>query len=124
MLSREKIVFWMRVLCSLLLIAFGVRYCIFEMPSILLGAPLLVIGLAVAGQCCYQGIRDWKNRPDPYDLNLLNHTSPYRGASRDDPAEEPTKIAEADDDVICLRCHISLPGHYSLCPQCGVVLGH
>ena len=115
---------WMRILAGLVLMSFGASYLALGFPMLLVGFPLLLIGLGATGEAGFRLWQSWKNRPDPYDLRLLNETSPYRGESRDAPAEEPSREAEADDLVICHRCQVSMPSHYSICPQCGVPLGH
>ena len=124
MWQDSKIKRWMRLVAGLVLMSFGAPYLASGFPALLLGLPLTLIGIGATGEAAFRFWKEWKNRPDPYDLRLLNETSPYRGESRDSPAEEPSREAEPDDLVICLRCQVSMPSHYSICPQCGVPLGH
>lgn len=84
--------------------------------------PFRFIGVAVIafGFCLAvpQAMEMWRARRNPYDLSLLREIH-EREAARDEPEED-----NAERDMIyCHRCNLSVPETYSICPECGSILG-
>jgi len=83
---------------------------------VLLGAVLLVVGLAAAG---WQAWNLWRTRSDPYDLSRL-WEEPFPG----EPAAEADEEFPDDEDRkldlrYCHACGHSVPPPYAFCPECG-----
>jgi len=99
---------WMRLVAALVLMAMS--------TALLYPFPPLGIGLMAAGAgiALYQAVQIWRERRDPYDLSRLF----------EQPPDEPEETDDTDREMIfCHRCGVSVPGMYSLCPECGGVLG-
>lgn len=105
-----------RLVASVTLACFSATLFGVAPPLALVG---IVIGLAAAG---YQGLQMWRERRDPYDLSRLWDT-PLNSAELD-KAEEPEEDGKTRTLALCHRCGASMSTRYSICPHCGVPLGH
>lgn len=99
-----------RLFAGLVLMAMGAPLLLYRNPvALLLGLGICGAGL---GAVIWQGVRMWRERPDPYDLNRLWDTPP--------PEPDQPQEAFGDEDLIyCHRCGISMPETHSICPKCG-----
>ncbi len=96
-----------RLVAAIVLLCFSAALIAVAPPLALLAA---IIGVAAA---CYQGVQMWHERRDRYDLSKLWDTP--------DTPEEDGKVRTL---AFCHRCGASMPTFHSICPQCGVPLGH
>ena len=98
----------MRLVAAIVLMALSTP---FLSPFPPLGIGLMATG---AGIALYQAVQMWRERRDPYDLSRLFEQQ----------TDEPEDTDDTDREMIfCHRCGVSVPGTYSLCPECGGVLG-
>ena len=81
------------------------------------GKVVAVAGLAGVVWSAFRAVAEYRDRPDPYDLNRLWDAPPAE-------PETPDRDAEKDALVLCHRCGASMPAHVGVCLECGNRLGY
>ena len=97
----------------------GVIVAIGQLPSIIVGAIVIVTGLTLLVQTTYSNLRNRQGSADRYDLAELKRVH----TEIETRSLEPSVESDTDEMIYCHRCGCSMSRAYSICPDCGGALG-